>query len=186
MHFPDLCVQKWSRLPWVSDAFLKFSTCESCRKSCGRNSTIYAPKNEAVCCEVQTHFGTYAFQALWKSSGCIFPSYASKMKLFTVRFRRILEVFASQVSWKKLWVHFAELCVQKWSCLLWGSDAFCKLSACTKKLCAHFHDLCVAQRNVLAFNILWKCFDHVLWFFMPVNLCWVVRARCEVLDFHIL
>ena len=51
-HFPDLCIQKWSGLPWSSDAFWNFSACESYRKSCGRNSTICAPKNEAVCREI--------------------------------------------------------------------------------------------------------------------------------------
>jgi len=27
--------------------------------SCGCNSPIYVSKNEAVCCEVQTHFGSF-------------------------------------------------------------------------------------------------------------------------------
>jgi len=57
-HFPDLCFQKWNCLPWSSDAFWKFSACEFCRKSSGRNSTICSYMNEAVWLEIQTHFGS--------------------------------------------------------------------------------------------------------------------------------
>jgi len=63
-HFHDLCVQKRSCLPWNSDAFQKFSACKFYRKSSGHNFSICASKNEAVCCEVQTHFGSFALQAL--------------------------------------------------------------------------------------------------------------------------
>ena len=58
-HFHDLCVQKRSCLPWSSDAFLKFFACKFCRKGSGRIITIFASKNEAVCCEVQTDFGSF-------------------------------------------------------------------------------------------------------------------------------
>jgi len=58
-HFHDLCVQKRSCLPWSSDAFLKFFACKFCRKGSGRIIAIFASKNEAVCCEVQTDFGSF-------------------------------------------------------------------------------------------------------------------------------
>ena len=57
-HFHDLCDQKRSCLQWSSDAFWKFFACKFCRKGSGHISTINASKNEAVCHEVQTHFGS--------------------------------------------------------------------------------------------------------------------------------
>ena len=60
-QFHDLCVRERSCLLWDSDAFRKFSACKVYRKSSGRNSTIYVSKNEAVFCEVQTHFGSSRF-----------------------------------------------------------------------------------------------------------------------------
>jgi len=53
-----------------------------------------------------------------------------KTELFAVNFRRILELLRLQGSWKKLWVKFHDLCVQKWICLLWSWDAFWKFSLC--------------------------------------------------------
>jgi len=53
-----------------------------------------------------------------------------KMKLFAVKFRRILEVFAWWGLWRKFWAHFHNLCVQKWSCFLRSLDAFWKFSPC--------------------------------------------------------
>jgi len=93
-QFHDLCVQKRSCLPWNSDAFWKFSACEFYRKSCGRNSTICASKNKAVCCEIQTHFRSsppprFTEKVLGPFSRCM----CTKTKLFAVKFRRILEVF---------------------------------------------------------------------------------------------
>ena len=95
-HFLDFCFQKWRYLPWSSDAFWKFSACKFYRKSSGRNFTSCACKNEAVCCEVQTHLGSFRLARLQK----------------------------------KFWEHFLDVCVQKWSCLLWSSDAFLTFSSC--------------------------------------------------------
>jgi len=58
VHFHDLYVRKRSCLRWSSDAFWKFFTCKFCRKGSGRIFMITASKNEAVCREVQTHFGS--------------------------------------------------------------------------------------------------------------------------------
>ena len=89
-YFLDFCVQKWSCFLRSSDAFWKFSPCEVYKNSSGRIITIYASKNEAVCREVQTHFGSFLR--------------ASFMK--------------------RIWAHFLDFCVQKWSCLFLSSDAF--------------------------------------------------------------
>ena len=92
---------------------------------------ICASKNEAVCCEVQTHFGSFRLAIfVKKSSGCIFTICASKMKLFTVKFRRMSKVLCLRLLQKKFWAQFHDLCVQKGSCLLWNSDAFWKFFAC--------------------------------------------------------
>jgi len=94
--FSRFMLQKWSCLPLSSDAIWKFSACEFYRKSCGRNSTICASKNKAVCCEIQKHSGS-----------------------------SLLASFLKNVV-----AQFHDLCVQKWSCLPWNSDAFWKFSAC--------------------------------------------------------
>ena len=47
-----------------------------------------------------------------------------------MKFRRIVEVLCLQGLQKKLWAHFHDLCVQKWSCFLRFSNAFRKLLPC--------------------------------------------------------
>ena len=66
-QFHDFCVKKWSGLLWSSEAFWKFSPCKLWKKISGCNFTIYASKNEVVCCEIQTHFGVLALRGLWKA-----------------------------------------------------------------------------------------------------------------------
>jgi len=58
-NFHDWCIPKRSCLLWSSHTFWKLSACKFYRKRCGRNFTICACKNEAVCCVVQTHFGRF-------------------------------------------------------------------------------------------------------------------------------
>ena len=58
VHFHNFCIQKQSCSLWSSNAFLKFSACKVYRKSSGRIFAICVSKNEAVSCEVQTHFGS--------------------------------------------------------------------------------------------------------------------------------
>jgi len=53
-----------------------------------------------------------------------------KTKLFSVKYRRILEVLCLQGLRIKFWAHFHDLCVQKRSCLPWSSGAFWKFSPC--------------------------------------------------------
>jgi len=99
------------------------------QKNCGRNSTICASKNEAVFCEIQMHSGSaLPVSFTGKVVGAIPQFLRPKMKLFAVKFRRILEVLYLQDLQKKLWAQFHDLCVQKRSCLLRGSDAFWKFS----------------------------------------------------------
>jgi len=68
-----------------------------CIKCSGRFFTIYAFKNEAVCHEVQTHFGSSLPARFTEKVLGAIPRFVSpKMKLFAVKFRRILEAFAFQ------------------------------------------------------------------------------------------
>jgi len=44
----------------------KVSACKVYRKSCGCNFTMCVSKNEVVCCEVQTHFGSFRLSSFMK------------------------------------------------------------------------------------------------------------------------
>ena len=130
-HFHDVCVQKRSDLRWSSDWFWKFSSCKFHSKSCGHNFSICASRNEAVFCEVQTHFeSTLPASFTEKLLGTIPRFLRPKTKLFAVKFMRILVGLCLQVLQKTCWAQFLGFCVQKRSCLLWNSDAFWKFSAC--------------------------------------------------------
>ena len=65
----DLCVQKRSCLQWSSHAFCKLSACTFYIKTSRYNFTIYASKNGAVCCVVQTLFGRFPLAKLIKVVG---------------------------------------------------------------------------------------------------------------------
>jgi len=66
-------------------------------KCSGRIFTIYASKNEAVCCEIQTHFGSSPLaSSTEKVLSTVSRFVRPKMKRFAVEFRRVLEVFAFQ------------------------------------------------------------------------------------------
>jgi len=150
-QFHYLCVQKRSNFLLSSDAFWKLSPCSVYEKRSGRIFTFFASKNEAVCCEFQTHF-VLCLQGLQKRFWAHFLNLMHpKTKLFSVKSRRILEVFLLQDLWKQFWVLFPDLCVQKWSGLLWNLDIFllCKLK---KKCWVHFHDLCIQKRSCLLWH----------------------------------
>ena len=130
-HFLDFCVQKRNGLLWSSDALWKFSRGMLYTKCSGCIFTICASKNEANCCEIQTHFGnSLAASFTKKVLGPISRFIRPKTKLSAVKFGCLLEVFAMRVLWKTFWVHFLDFCVQNRSCLPWSSDAFWKFSAC--------------------------------------------------------
>ena len=123
VHFLDFCVQKQRYFQWISDAFWKFSAWKFYRKSSRHNFTscldalwkfspfklykkssgcifpIYSSKNEAVCCGIQTHFESTLFARFTENVLGAIPRYVCPtMKLFAVKFRRILEVFAFQTT----------------------------------------------------------------------------------------
>ena len=82
-NFHNLCAPKRSCLLWSSHTFCKFSACKVYRKSYGCTITIYACKNEAVCCKVQTHFGSSPpARFTEKSSGSIFTTCVSNKQTF--------------------------------------------------------------------------------------------------------
>jgi len=84
------------------------------QKSSRHNFSICASKNEAVCCEVQTHFGSFCLSSFIKKVLGAFSRFLRpKTKWFAVKFRRILEVLCLRVLQKKLWAQFHNLCVQK-------------------------------------------------------------------------
>jgi len=112
-------------------------------------------QNEAVCPEIQMHFGSSLLASFTEKVVGMIPQFMHpKMKRFAAKFRCILEVLCLQVLKKKLWVQFHNFCVHKRSCLPWNSDAFWKFSACKfyKKFWAQFHDLCVQKWNCLLWN----------------------------------
>ena len=122
---------KRSCLPWSSGAFWKFFSCKFYRKSSGRNSTICVFKDEAVSYEIQTHLGSFYLASFVKKAlGTFLRFICPKTKLFSVKFRRKLEVVALQGLWKKLRAHYHDLCIQKWNCLLWSLETFRKFSVC--------------------------------------------------------
>ena len=89
---------KTSCLLSSSDAVLTFSPCMLYIKFSGRIFTICASKNEANCCEVQTHFGSSLPASFAENVLGAIPRFVRpKTKLFEVKFRRILEVLRLKV-----------------------------------------------------------------------------------------
>ena len=94
VHFYDSCIQKRGCLPWKSDAFWEFSAWVWQKKLWVQFHDLCV-KNEAVCCEIQMHFGSsLPVRFTEKVVGAITRFMRQKTKLFAVKFRRILEVFA--------------------------------------------------------------------------------------------
>jgi len=79
--------------------FFTVPDCKVYRKSYGHIITIYASKNKAVCCEVQTHFGSSPpARFTEKNSGFIFTICVSNK-----------QTFLTSTFCKKLWPHFTIL-----------------------------------------------------------------------------
>ena len=76
-HFLDFCVQKPSGLLWSSDAFRKFLPCQVYERCSGSIFTVYVYENNAVCCKVQTQFGSFLVTRLINSSEHIIMIYVS-------------------------------------------------------------------------------------------------------------
>jgi len=66
-------------------------------------------KNEAVSCEVQTHFGGFLHASFIKKVVGVFSRFLRPiMRLLAVEVRRILEVLHIQGLQKNLWAHFVD------------------------------------------------------------------------------
>ena len=139
-------------LPWSSDAFWKFSACKFYRKSSGRNFTSCASENKAVCCEVQTHFGSpLPCKVYKKSSGRIFSIFSSESEAVcrwvpTYSGLSPLARFAVKSCGRNFMIYVSK---KNEAVCCWCSDAFWKFSPCEidEKFWAHFHDLCVQKRS---------------------------------------
>jgi len=167
-QFHDLCVQIWSDLLWSSDAFWKFTPFKLYKKSSGRIFPIDASKNEVVCRGVQTDFKSSLPASFTEEVvGAIPRLMRAKMKLFAVKFRRILEVLCLQVLKKKFWVQFQDVCVQKLNCLLWNSNAFRKSppSTFTEKFLDKFSRFVCPKTKLLAmkFRTILQPFRLQIW-----------------------
>ena len=112
-----LSILQAERFLWNSNTFRKCSACEPYRKTSGRNCTIFASKNEAVCRELHMHF--------WRSLppgfkenvlGAIPRFFNPTTKLLAVEFRRIFKVLCKRVLQNKFWGQFHDFCVRKRSC----------------------------------------------------------------------
>ena len=86
---------------------LKVFSMQTLWKISWRNFMINASKNEAVCREVQTHFGSFLHASFVKTFLGIFSRLMRlKTKMSAVKFRQILKVFSIQTLWKSSWCNF--------------------------------------------------------------------------------
>ena len=120
--------------------------------------TIYVSKDEAVCCEVKTHVGSFRFARFMKKiSGCNFTIYASKneavccsdacwkfsaCKVHTKSSGRIFTVFVSKhvAVCREVQTDFRRFFRANFIKKIWG----------------HFLDLCVQNKNCLSSDACWK------------------------------
>jgi len=80
-----------------SEAFLKFPLARFTKNVLGAFSQFMRLENEAVCCEVQTHFGSFCLLSFIKVALGAFSRFAlHKTKLLFVKFRHIVEVLCLQ------------------------------------------------------------------------------------------
>jgi len=129
-HIHDFCVQKWSCLPWHSDAFWKFSLCEVYKKFIAHFHDLCVRKRSSFQWSSNGFLSSLPASFAEKVLGAYTRFLRPKMKQFAVKCRRILEVLRIQGLQKDFWAHFHDLCVQKRSCFLWGSDGYWKFSPC--------------------------------------------------------
>ena len=128
-QFHDSCIQKQSCLLWSSDAFSKFSICKFYEVLAHFQDNCSQKQNCLV--EVQMYFGNLRLVSFIKKIfGAISRFVRPKTKVLAVKFRRILQVLHLQGLQKLFWMHFHNLCVHKWTFLLWSSDAFLQFSIC--------------------------------------------------------
>jgi len=91
-----------------------------------------------------------------QSSGWILPIYAPKNKVVCCEIQAHFGSSRFARFMKRIRVHYHDLCVQKWGCLQWGSDAFCKLSTCKidKKVVGAFSRFFLSRKQTFL-TLLW-------------------------------
>jgi len=146
---------------------------------------IYASQNEAVCCEVQTYFGSFLRASFRKKLWAHFGSFRimrfmkkvlgafswflhPKMKLFVVKFRRIVEVTSVQALWKssgRIFTMYTSKNVTVCHTVqtYFGSSPLARLTE--KGLVDIFHDLCMQKRSYLL------CSSDAFWKFSACKVC---------------
>ena len=144
-------------------------------------------KNEVVCCEIQAHFGVFALRVLWK----IFRAHYHVLCVQKINCRDVQTHFGSSPPPK-----FTEKVLDKFSQMMCPQ---------TKLFAMKFRRILQVSawkndKNVVGAFSRFMCrvnkhswlqhFLKMLWprfiIFHAHNLCWIVRAHCKVLDFHIL
>jgi len=155
VHFHDSCVQKRSNMLWRLHALWKFSACKVSKKNSLSIFTIYASKNEDVCCEVQTHFVSSLLEMFTKKVlGAFWRYLRRKMKLFVLQFRRIIEVLRLQ-GLRKRSGHIFTVYASKNEGVCcevkthFGSSLLAKFA---KIFWAHFQVICVHKRTCLLWS----------------------------------
>jgi len=124
------------------------------KKSSRRIFPIYASKNEVVCRGVQTHFGSSLPASFTEKVVGAIPRFARpKTKLFTVKFRRILEVLCLQVSKKKVLGASPRFVCPKmklFAVKFRRISEVLRLQGLQRNFWTNFHDLCVQKRSCFA------------------------------------
>ena len=88
-----LLILQAERFLWNSNTFRKCSACEPYRKTSGRNCTIFASKDEAVCRELHMHFWRSLPPSFKENVLGAIPRFLNPTtKLLAVEFRRIFKV----------------------------------------------------------------------------------------------
>jgi len=131
VHFHNSYIQKWCGLLWSSDAFLEVFALRGLWKKIWSHFLDFCVQKRSCL--------LWSSDAFRKSSACkvyrkflgVIPQFMRpKTTWFAMKFRCILEVLALQGLWKNICSHLLDFFVQKRSCLLLGSDEFCKFSPC--------------------------------------------------------
>jgi len=122
------------------------------KKRLSRNSTICASKSEAVCREVQTHFGSSLPASFTeKVVGAIPQFMRPKTKLFALKFRRILGVLCLRVLQTILGAipRFVRPKMKLFAVKFRHILEVLRLQGLQRNFWTNFHDLCVQKRSCL-------------------------------------
>ena len=111
----------------IQTHFRSFLPARFAEKVLGAISWFMHPKTKLFPVKFRRISKVFRLQDLQKVLGEIPRFMCPRRKLFEVKFRIFWTLYACKV-YRKFWVQFHDLCVQKQSCLLWSSDAFWKFS----------------------------------------------------------